>query len=300
MDDTEILSRLGLALSIGLLFGLERGWHGRDASEGARIAGIRTFALTGVLGGIAAWLASLTSPVVLGGAFVALGLLVAVSTWTRLKAQGDIGLTSEMALFLVFALGAVSVLGNIVPAAAVAVVAALLLTMKARLHRWIAQIDRLELDAVFKLGLISVVVLPLLPNEGFGPGQTLNPYELWWAVVVVAGLSFLGYLGVRLAGPNLGILMTGTFGGLASSTSTSLVLARLARRHPALGQVAAAGIVVAGSITFLRILVLVRIFEPALLVPLAPPMVVMAATGLAGAALIHVMARRKAGDDGKR
>lgn len=290
MEEPEILVRLALALAIGLLFGLERGWHERGQSEGERVAGVRTFALTGLLGGIAAWLALLTSPVVLAAALFGLGALVAVSYWVQLSAAEDSGLTTEVALLLAFALGAASVLGNMVPAAAVAVVAALLLTMKARLHRWIAQIDRLELDAVFKLGLISVVVLPVLPNEGFGPGGTLNPYELWWAVVVVAGLSFSGYLGIRLAGAGLGIVMTGVFGGLASSTSTSLVLARLARAHPALSAVSAAAIVVAGSITFMRILVLVAIFQPVLVAPLALPMGVMASTGMVGAALIHLVA----------
>jgi len=294
MDETEIFARLGLALAIGLLLGLERGWHERQHSEGERIAGIRTFALTALLGGVAAWLSALTSPIVLAVALAALGALLAVSYFMQVKADADIGLTTEVALVLTFALGAASVLGEMAPPAAAAVVAAFLLTMKARLHSWVARIDRLELDAVLKLGLISVVVLPLLPDQGFGPGGALNPYQLWWAVVVVAGLSFLGYLGIRLAGPGLGILMTGLFGGLASSTSTTLVLARMARERPTLVPVAAAGIVVAGSITFLRILVLVGVFQPALLAPLWPPMAMMAATGLVGAALIHRLAASKA------
>ena len=191
---------------------------------------------------------------------------------------------------MTFALGAASVLGEMAPVAASAVVAAFLLTIKARLHRFVARIDRLELDAVIKLGLISVVVLPLLPDQGYGPGGTFNPYQLWWAVVVVAGLSFLGYLGMRLAGAGLGILMTGFFGGLASSTSTSLVLARLARERPALVPVVAAGIVVAGAITFLRILVLVGVFQPALLAPLALPMAANGrGPGLIRAALILIV-----------
>lgn len=290
MDDAETLVRIGLALAIGLLFGLERGWHGREHSEGERIAGIRTFALTGLLGGVAAWLASLTAPVVLAAALLGAGVLVAVSYWAQLTEDSDRGLTTEVALLLAFALGAASVLGDMAPAAAVAVVATLLLTMKARLHRWVAQIERLELDAVVKLGLISVVVLPVLPDQGFGPGGALNPYELWWVVVVVAGLSFFGYLGIRIAGAGLGVVLTGALGGLASSTSTTLVLARLVRSRPGLMPVAAAGVVVAGSITFLRVLVLSAIFQPALMAPLAWPMAVMAMTGLTGAALIHLLA----------
>ena len=147
----------------------------------------------------------------------------------RLKEDDDVGLTTEVAFLLAFSLGAASVLGEMAAAAAIAVVAALLLSMKTRLHRWVAEIERLELEAILKLALISVVILPLLPDQGYGPGATLNPYQLWWAVVIVAGLSFFGYAAIRLGGASLGILVTGLFGGLASSTSTTLALSRLVR-----------------------------------------------------------------------
>jgi len=290
MDELEIFRRLGLALAIGLLLGLERGWHGRGADEGGRTAGIRTFALAGLLGGVGAWLATLTAPVVLAGGLLGVAALLAVSYTSRLRGDDDIGLTTEIALLLAFALGAASVLGDPAPAAAVAVVAALLLSMKARLHRWVAQIRRLELDAVLKLALISVVILPVLPDRGFGPGGVLNPSELWWAVVIVAGLSFFGYLAIRLGGAGLGIPLTGLFGGLASSTSTTLALARLVQARAALAPLAAAGVVIAGSVAFLRVLVLVAIFEPALLPPLALPMTGMAVVGLAGALLVRLLA----------
>ena len=299
MDDAALFQRLFLALAIGLLFGLERGWHARERDEGARIAGVRTFALTGLLGGISGWLVTITSPIFLAAVLLALAGLLAVSYWLRARSDDDLGLTTEIALLLTFVLGAVSVLGEVAHAAAVAVVAAMLLAMKRPLHRWVAQIERFELEAAFKLALISVVVLPLLPNRGFGPGEVLNPYEIWWAVVVVAGLSFAGYLAIRLAGARLGILATGLFGGLASSTSTTLALARLVRAQSTLAPIAAVGIVLAGSVTFLRILVLVAIFEPRLIAPLVFPMGAMAATGGLGAALIYLLSDRdrRAGDD---
>lgn len=290
MTEADIFMRLGLALAIGLLLGLERGWHGRTEAEGDRIAGIRTFALTGILGGVSGWLADVTTPVFPALAMLALGGLLAVSYWVRLREDDDLGLTTEIALLLTFTLGIASVLGEMAPTAAIAVVAALLLSMKPTLHRWVGQIERLELEALFKLALISVVVLPLLPDQGYGPGEVLNPYELWWAVVIVAALSFVGYLAIRIAGARFGILATGLFGGLASSTSTTLALSRLVRAKSSLAPIASAGIVVAGSVTFLRILVLVAVFEPALVTPLAWPMAAMAATGLIGAGLIHVFA----------
>ena len=291
MDEPTLFMRLGLALAIGLLLGLERGWHGREASEGDRIAGIRTFALTGLLGGICGWLAIETAPVFPALAFLALAAVLAVSYWVRLREDDDLGLTTEIALLLTFALGVMASIGPMAPAAAVAVVATLLLGMKPKLHGWIRQIDRFELDALFKLALISVAILPLLPDRGYGPGKVLNPFELWSAVVIVAGLSFIGYVAIRIAGARIGILATGLFGGLASSTSTSLALARLVRAQDGLAPLAAAGIVIAGAVTFLRILALVAAFEPALLRPLALPMGVMAATGLAGAGLLSTLAR---------
>jgi uncharacterized membrane protein (DUF4010 family) len=294
MDDLELFQRFGVALAIGLLLGLERGWHGRDAREGGRIAGLRTFALVGLLGGVGGWLASLTGAVVLAFAFLGLAGLLALSYRVRLTENDDFGLTTEVALLLTFALGAASVLGGPALPAAIAVIAALLLTMKERLHRWVARINRLELDAMLRLALISVVILPLLPDRGYGPGAALNPYEIWWAVVIVAGLSFVGYAAIRLGGADLGILLTGLFGGLASSTSTTVALSRLARTQAGLGPVAASGAVVAGSVTFLRVLALAAIFEPSLIAPLAVPMGVMAVAGLGGAAILRM--RDRGGD----
>lgn len=299
MDDNDIFTRLALALAIGLLLGLERGWHGRDEAEGERIAGIRTFALTGIFGGVSGWLAILILPVFPALAILALGGFLAVSYWLSARTGDDLGITTEIALLLTFVLGVLSVVGETAPTVAVAVVAALLLSMKPVLHRWIKQIDQLELEAGLQLALISVVILPLLPNEGYGPGGVVNPYELWWAVVIVASLSFVGYVAIRLAGANAGILATGLFGGLASSTTTTLTLARLVRLHDSIAIIAAAGIIVSGSVTFLRILALVAIFEPSLVAPLALPMGLMAATGLTSAAVLYAFAGRGHATPGK-
>lgn len=289
MDELEIFRRLGLALAIALLFGLERGWNEREASEGRRIAGIRTFALTGLTGAMTGWITSVTSPVVLGLAFLAVAGLVAVSYWMRLRDERDLGLTTEIALLLAFMLGAAAVLADMGPVAATGVIATGLLSLKRTLHSWIAQIHRFELVALVQLALMSVVILPIVPNAGFGPGAVLNPYELWWAVVIVAGLSFFGYAAIRLAGAELGIIITGLFGGLASSTSTTLALSRLVRDDRALGPPAAIGTIAAGSVTFLRVLIVATIFQPALFGLLAPSMVAMALTGLGGALVLHMI-----------
>jgi uncharacterized membrane protein (DUF4010 family) len=288
MDDPEIFKRLGLALAIGLLFGVERGWHTRTQSGGARVAGIRTFALIGLFGGISGWLAMLLGPAVLGFIFVGFVGLVAVTYWVSSREEKDLGMTTEVAALLVFVLGAASILADMAPVAAAAVVATALLAVKSVLHRWIHQMQELELTAAIELAIISVVLLPLLPDRGYGPGGILNPYELWWAVVLVAGLSFVGYLAIRIAGPQLGTLFTGLLGGLASSTATTLALARMARRRRALAPVLAVGTVLAGSVTFLRILVVASVFNGSLTRILTLPLVAMAVTGVAGALILHL------------
>ncbi|TCM82594.1 MgtC/SapB family protein [Rhodovulum steppense] len=292
MEDFELFRRLGLALAIGLLFGLERGWHARDEPEGERVAGLRTFGLTGLLGGVCGWLGMLVGPVFPGLAFVAMAALVAVTYWAQIEENEDQGLTTEVALLLTFALGAAALLGDMAAAAAVAVVATALLSLKRVLHGWVARIRQFELAALVQLAVISVVILPLLPNRGYGPGAALNPHELWLAVVIVAGLSFLGYAAIRVAGAGLGAVITGLFGGLASSTSTTLALSRLVRSDARLGPVMAIGVVLAGSVTFLRVLVVGTIFARDLLAPLLVPLGAMAAAGFAGAGVLALAAGR--------
>jgi uncharacterized membrane protein (DUF4010 family) len=290
MDELDIFKRLGLALAIGLLFGMERGWHTRAESGGIRVAGIRTFALMGLFGGLSGWLARMLGPVVLGFIFVGYAVLITVSYWNSSRQSKDLGITTEIASLLVFALGAAAMLGDLAPVAAAGVVATALLAVKSVLHRWIGQMQKFELTAAIELAIISVVMLPLLPDRGYGPGGALNPYALWWAVVLVAGLSFVGYVAIRVAGPQVGTLVTALLGGLASSTATTLAFSRMARRAGTLGPLLAVGVVLAGSVTFLRILVLVSVFNRPLSAALAVPMVAMAAVGLAGALVLRLAA----------
>jgi uncharacterized membrane protein (DUF4010 family) len=213
-----------------------------------------------------------------------------VSYWNSSRQSKDLGITTEIASLLVFALGAAAMLGDLAPVAAAGVVATALLAVKSVLHRWIGQMQKFELTAAIELAIISVVMLPLLPDRGYGPGGALNPYALWWAVVLVAGLSFVGYVAIRVAGPQVGTLVTALLGGLASSTATTLAFSRMARRAGTLGPLLAVGVVLAGSVTFLRILVLVSVFNRPLSAALAVPMVAMAAVGLAGALVLRLAA----------
>ncbi len=286
MNELELFQRLGLALAIGLLFGMERGWHQRGKHTETRVAGFRTFALVGLLGGLSGWLGSLSSYLILGLGFVGVAALLLISYRATADQDGDVGITTEIAAMLTFVLGAAAVLGEMAPAAAAAVVATALLASKTAMHHWLRSLRRYELVAGIELAIISVVLLPLLPDQGYGPGGVLNPYKLWWAVVLVAGLSFFGYAAMRLAGTARGLLITGALGGLASSTAATLALSRMARDAPQASTVCATGILLASAVTFVRILLLAGILNAGLAWLLAGPMLAMAAIAVLGAVLV--------------
>ncbi|MCW8908609.1 MAG: MgtC/SapB family protein [Sedimenticola sp.] len=261
---------LGVALAIGLLIGVERGWQDRDAGEGARVAGVRTHGLIGLLGGCCALLAESTGPIALGLGFAALAGVLATVYVVNLRYDQDVGITSLMAGLLTFSLGALAVMGELAIAAASAVVTVLLLSQKPRLHGWINALEKRELHAAIKLLLISVVLLPVLPDKGYGPWQALNPYVIWWMVVLIASLSFVGYFAIRIGGTRRGMLFTGLFGGLASSTALTLHFSRLSRINRQLDPVLAVGILFACGTMFGRMLLVSsmlnhRLFELLLL-----------------------------------
>jgi uncharacterized membrane protein (DUF4010 family) len=161
-------------------------------------------------------------------------------------------------------------------AAASAVVATLLLGYKPVLHHWVGVLKSKELRAGIKLLLISVVLLPVLPNQGYGPWQALNPYAIWWMVVLIATISFAGYFAIKIGGEQRGVVFTGLFSGLASSTALTLHFSRVARQHPESAPILAAGILLACGTMIPRMMLLVGILNPQLLVPILVPAMVMA------------------------
>ncbi len=282
MERLVIFQQLGIALALGLLIGTERGWHERAAPEGGRVAGIRTFGLAGLLGGLIG-LASLKLTVAFAGlAFVGFAGLVIVGYWQAVRNDADqLGMTTEVALLMTFTLGLLSTLGYPLIAAASAVIVTILLGLKPVLHAWLTRLSAGELNAALKFLLISVVMLPLLPNQGYGPWSALNPHLAWWMVVLVSGLSFMGYLSIKLAGSRRGIMLSSLLGGLVSSTAMTLSLSRYAREGRYSSNLLAAGILAASSIMFPRVLIEAAAINPTLIPALAPPMLAMALVMLA-------------------
>lgn len=294
--DYDIYLRLALALALGVMIGLERGWHTRDMAEGQRVAGVRTFSLIGLLGGLLG-----VAGAAVGHAVVAVGvagfvLTMAAAYYALANTTEDRGLTTEVAAFITLILGILAVRGDMLLAAIAAVVAVAVLAAKRPVHAWVKAVENAEISAAIKLLLISVVMLPLLPNEGYGPGGLLNPYELWWVVVVLSGVSFAAYAAIRMAGPGAGIFLMGVLGGLASSTAVTLNGARLAVKAPALAGMLSGGIAVACAVMFVRGFVLVFVLNRAAAVLLAWPLLAAAAAAfVTGIVLLRRKAPRAGG-----
>lgn len=270
----QLFYPLIVALAIGLLIGTERGWQNRETREGGRIAGVRTFGLIGLLGGLLA--VSGLDHWVIGLAFFALAAIMTSVYALNLRLDNDVGITTLIASLVTFVLGVLAGLQQILLAGASAVVVTLLLTHKPLLHHGLAKLESKELHAALKLLLISVVLLPILPNQGYGPNLGLNPYEIWWMVVVIAAISFIGYSAIKIGGPRKGALFTGIFGGLAASTAVTLHFSRLTRSNPDMGPMLATGILVACGTMFPRMLLVASALSPALFTHLWLPALIMA------------------------
>ena len=253
MAQTEILSRLGVSLAIGLLVGLERGWRQRSEEDHQRAAGFRTFALSGLLGGVAGLVSQGTGGIVFGLIFVAYAAVFAAFHWLEAKTDHDVSATSVIAGLLTFLLGALAVLGDIGVAAASAVAMAALLAFREQLHRWVANLTWAEISAVLILLAMTFLLLPLLPDRAIDPWGAVNPREIWLLTILIAAVSFVGYVAVKVFGDRMGILLAAAAGGLASSTATTLALARMSRGRPESVRLLAAGILLAGVVMMARV-----------------------------------------------
>lgn len=284
--DAKEIALLGTALAVGLLIGVERGWKLREAKEGERIAGLRTYGLIGLLGGTAGLLFQYMGALVFGLVFMGFTIAVTVSYVLRRLKSDDASITSLVTMLLTFILGSLVALEHINLGASSAVVIVLLLRFKGVLHSWLRKLGRQELHAAIQLLLISVVMLPVLPNQGYGPWLVFNPFEAWWMVVLIASISFVGYFSMKISGTEKGVILTALAGGLASSTALTLHFSRLYKKQPAMDSMLAAGILMACATMFPRILLVAGLINPALLPVLLTPMAVMSLLTFFFAALI--------------
>ncbi len=286
MSEVELFRRLAVALAIGLLIGLQRGWQTREDSDGERTAGLRTFALTGLLGGMAALVSGATSPVILAAALLAYTASLAGFTYLEARHEKNFSVTGVVAGILTFVLGAYATLGSETIAVAAAVAMAILLALRDTLHSWVRAITWIEMRSVLVLLAMTFLALPILPNRPIDPWQVLNPAEIWLLAILIAGVSFAGYVAVRIFGGRRGLAVAAVAGGLASSTATTLSFASLARKQPTSKWLLAAGVLLAGATMLARVLVLVAALNPALIGRIVMPVAAGLGVLLIAAALL--------------
>jgi uncharacterized membrane protein (DUF4010 family) len=263
-----IALRFAAALGLGVLLGLERE---RRKDDETGFAGVRTIGLIALTGAIAAHVErALEQPWLAAATFVAIGTLVSVS-YAVSASRGKLGITTEISAILAFLLGYLCLRGQVVLAAGLAVASGGVLALKQWLHGLAERIETADVEATLKFAIVSLIVLPLVPNESFGPPpfDVLNAYKIWLMVVLISGLNFASYLLVKLLGTEHGIGVTGLLGGLVSSTAVSLGFAQRSREQPALAAPLALGILVAWIVMFVRVLVVVGVVAPALVPRLA-------------------------------
>ncbi len=281
--------KLFAALAIGLLIGIERGWSDREENEGQRIAGIRTFSLIGLLGGVTALMSQEITPWFIVAGFLGVCALIIAAHILDVQSNKDVGTTTAFSMMLSFVLAAWAAYGKPIPAMAVTVVVISLLGYKPVLHLWLKNIAPRDFFSGVKLLVISLVLLPMLPNKGYGPWEALNPYWTWWMVVLISGISFLGYVVIQIAGEKKGVLVTAIGGAMVSSTAVTFSLARFAKKQKD-RDLFSGGVLLAAAIMFIRVVIEVLVVYPGLLDALWMPLTTMFA-GLI-CALVFVWRRR--------
>ena len=288
---------IGLLVSagVGLIIGLEREFNTHD--EPAHIGGIRTFTLVALLGYCSAWIGKTSNMAVLVAVIAGFFLLVGVAYYIQVKA-GKMGLTTELALMMTLMLGIFNASGLMRESVAIVVLMTLVLSLKEQLHNFIRQITEEELFAFIKFIVLALLVLPMLPDQSFGPQNLLNLRDMGWIVVLVLSLSFSGYLLLKFGSPHKGILLTAIIGGLFSSTMIAWVFSAKSRERKDLAPAYGSGIVLASSIMFIRVMILCLIFATPVAMSLFFPLLLMLLVSLAPA--WQVLKKNKSAAEGPK
>lgn len=251
------------SLAIGLLIGLER-----ERSPGSR-AGLRTFALVALFGTLAAMLSEKATPWLLPGGLLIVGLMT-IAAYARAKDDSvDPGTTTVAAILVCYGLGAVVWYGNDTLAIMLAIITTILLYFKTELHGITQKLSRRDLISVLQFAVLTFIVLPILPDKNYGPYEAINPYQIWLMVVLISGVSLAGYVALQLIGPRHSAIL-GLFGGLVSSTATTLVYARRTVENQSFTQLAVVVILLANLTVLIRLAIVSAVASPAILPQLLP------------------------------
>ena len=286
-EPQDLLLRLIISLALGFLIGLEREYAKRVVDKEEQFAGVRTYTIIALFGFLCAFL----SPRFGDWLFIAglLGLIaMVITTYVMTAKSGSYGITTELSGILAYIIGALVFQDEILLAVIATVVITSLLSLKVKLHSFVATLTPGEIRAFIQFVIISAVVLPFLPDEPFGPNGVWNLHEIWTMVILVTGISLVGYLLAKILGARKGTLLAGIVGGLVSSTAVTLSAARRTREQPNTSNViAAVSIIAATALLYPRILLETWLMNRQLAFQLALPITFITLVALGAALLIH-------------
>jgi len=302
----EVVLGFALALAVGGAVGLERERHA-FAEHKPSFGGARTFPLVALLGALLALLARPLGASVLVVGFAALAALLGLGYWGSRKEAGNVqlGLTTELSALVVFVIGAlpfvessaVSFSQRLLLGGALGTIVMSLLALRRPIHEFAEKLSYEDLLATVRFALVAVVALPLLPDRSFGAFDVLNPFRIGVVVVLIAGISFVGYVAVRLLGARKGIGVTAVAGGLVSSTAVTLTFSAKGREQASLAPACALAISLASTIMFLRVLVEIVAIRPSLVLPALGPVGTMLGVGALGCLVLWRRATRSTDHD---
>jgi len=266
----DIFMALGVSLSLGLLVGLEREWA-KD-----RVAGIRTFALVTLTGALTALIGESFGGWIVAAAIVSLTVIILIGNLPKFATPGaHAGLTTEFAILVMFFAGMLPMLGRTAVAVVVGGAVMVLLQGKKPLHEIVYRIGEEELRAIARLVLIALVILPVLPNQGYGYFGVLNPYKMWFMVVLIVGISLVAYLVSKYVGAHRGVLLSGILGGLISSTATTASLSRQSVEPGSGARLPTLVVMISSTIVFIRLIAEIQAVAPEAAGVMAPPFALM-------------------------
>ena len=269
----------GSALGLGVLIGMERE---RTRGETGTFAGVRTFSLVALFGAVSVYAGEISGlPWLVGLVFISILALVITAYHAAAKA-GEIGATTEVSLMITFLVGCICAWGQVDIAGAITVVAMLLLALKGWLHGLAKRIESSDVEATLKFAIITLIILPLVPDTNFGPEglEVVNPYKTWLMVVLIAGLNFVGYILVKVLGREHGFGLTGVLGGLVSSTAVTLGFSQRSRTEPNLTSVLILAILLSWTVMYFRVVLEVGVVNFSLAKSLVSGMLLMGTVSL--------------------
>jgi uncharacterized membrane protein (DUF4010 family) len=268
--------RFIVALALGFLVGLER--ESIKVDRKLVFGGVRTHPIISMFGFGCAWLYQIGATAMLPVGLLAIALLTGIAYVAKIRVD-RFGTTSEVSALLTFITGALAMLVDVWIAMALGVINTMLLSEKAMLESYVERLSKVEFLAIIKFILVTVIILPVLPNNEFTQFH-INPFKVWQIVIIVSTLGFVGYFLEKRFGSKLGLWMSGIFGGIVSSTAVTLSVGRMARNNPARGSTALQASLLASSVTYLRTLVLIWFVNGSFLPNLWPRFIFLSLVGI--------------------